>query len=136
MVVADNVLRFERQFGLTIEQHWNAPLAALEGSSLEVSMAVYRVIMEALNNVVKHAQTSRASITISEISGHLRVEIADDGVGCNMSSFTVPELIRQRHLGLVGMYEWADLVEGRLMICPRQPRGTAVILEIPLEANR
>ncbi|MBK8989502.1 MAG: hypothetical protein IPM39_26170 [Chloroflexi bacterium] len=137
MIVSDNVIRFERQFGLTIEQNLQASDAILyQPPPLNVGTAVYGIVMESLNNVVKHAQTKRAWITVSETDECLRVEIADDGVGCNISSFTTPELIRQGHLGLVGMRDRTDLVRGRLTIQPRQPRGTAVILEIPLEDPR
>lgn len=132
MVVSDNVIRFERQFGLIIEQSLHASDAVLyQPPSLDLGTTVYGIIMESLNNVVKHAQTKRAWITIDETDDCLRVEIADDGVGCDIPSYTMPELIRKNHLGLVGMFDRADLVQGRLTICPRKPRGTSVVLEIP-----
>jgi signal transduction histidine kinase len=72
---------------------------------------------------------------LTEANDHLRLEIADDGVGCQEMTLSVPELVRRQHLGLVGMFEWADMTRGNLRMVRRQPRGTAVILEIPLEPN-
>jgi signal transduction histidine kinase len=136
MIVSDIILRFEGQFGLKIELDLNVSYFVRYETPLEIGTAVYRVMTEALNNVVKHAQTNQAWLTISQENGYLRVEIADEGVGCNLSSFTLPELIRKRHLGLVGMAECAHWVQGQLTVESRQPRGTAVILHIPMEAEQ
>lgn len=102
---------------------------------MEVATAVYRVLTEALNNVVKHAQTSHAWLSLTHTPDALRLEVADDGVGCRDMTLSVSELVRRQHLGLVGMFEWADMTQGKLTITHRQPRGTAVILEIPLETS-
>lgn len=135
LVVADVVDRFERQFALKIEQTVEIPAAVRWQASVEVATAVYRVLTEALNNVVKHAQTNHAWLTLTNTPDALRLEVADDGVGCQYMTLSVPELVRRQHLGLVGMFEWADMTQGKLSIIHRQPRGTAVILEIPLETS-
>lgn len=135
-VIRDVVDRFARQFELEIEQKTDIPKHMRWEASIEVSTAVYRVLTESLNNVVKHAQTNHARLNLSCVDGWLRLEVADEGVGCRDMVLSVPELIRRQHLGLVGMFEWADIAGGKLEIAHLQPHGTAVILTIPLEVTQ
>jgi len=118
---------------LKIEQTVEIPAAVRWQASVEVSTAVYRVLTEALNNVVKHAETNYAWLSLRCTDEDLFLEVADNGVGCEELILSVPELVRQQRLGLVSMFEWADMMHGQLYLKPRQPRGTSVILEIPLK---
>jgi len=56
-----------------------------EGVALEVETVVYRVVQEALTNVVRHAGASRASVAVTISSGRLRAIVEDDGVGFHLS---------------------------------------------------
>ena len=49
--------------------------------SKQVEVAAYRIVAEALTNVVRHAQATRAEITVRLDDGHLLVQVCDDGVG-------------------------------------------------------
>lgn len=51
----------------------------------------------------------------------------------NHLSYT--ELLRQGHLGLVGMYEWAQYVNGNLQLLPNEPSGLKVVLQCPLSKS-
>jgi signal transduction histidine kinase len=91
----------------------------------ELETVVYRVVQEALTNVVRHAQASRASVVLAVDAGGIRAEIVDDGVG-----FEVDEG-PPSSLGLAGMVERAALVDGRMAIHSTRGRGTRVVLEVP-----
>ena len=97
--------------------------------SPEQELAIYRVVQEALNNVIKHAQAQRAEVKLI-FEAELRVTISDDGVG-----FSVPDrveaLTELGHFGLIGLRERAELIGGRLTIAS-SPRGTLVELHLPL----
>lgn len=97
---------------------------------------VYKVLLESLTNVVKHAQTQDVCIELDYTDSHVLLSVADNGVGCQLPIYSVSELIRSFHTGIVGMFEWADLVNGSLSIQQNEPRGTVVRLEIPLPRFR
>ena len=92
----------------------------------EIETALYRIVQEALTNIVKHARASRVSIVLSERERAVTVVIDDDGVG-----FT-PERAREEGLGLAGMRERVALVDGRLAIESREGAGTTLRIEVPL----
>ncbi|HEU5098271.1 MAG TPA: histidine kinase, partial [Roseiflexaceae bacterium] len=88
-----------------------------------VEVAAYRIVQEALMNVVRHAQAHTCHIHIALTDG-LQVEILDDGVG-------VPEQY-QPGVGLRSMRERAAELGGSCVIERREPAGTRVIAWLPL----
>lgn len=102
--------------------------------SPEVEITLYRIIQEALTNVVKHAEAERASILL-EIRGASIVTIVED----NGKGFNIKQLSRsptQRNLGLYGMYERAALINGTLTIESEPGRGTTLFVEVPMEGGK
>ncbi len=100
----------------------------------ELATAVCRILTEALHNTVKHAPNAQAKIALSLTQEKLNLTVIDDGPGAGLNGQSVSELIRQHHLGIVGMHEWARLVDGVLHIEAGKPTGTAVRLTCPLPA--
>jgi two-component system, NarL family, sensor histidine kinase DevS len=101
---------------------------ALPGGLLppEHETAIYRIVQEALTNVVKHASAKRVSIIVASSAKTVRAVIEDDGVGFS------PGHVREQALGLVGMRERAQLLDGRLEVESAPGAGTTVVVEIPL----
>jgi two-component system sensor histidine kinase UhpB len=90
-------------------------------------IALYRILQEALSNVVRHARASRASITLQRNVDGVLATIEDDGVG-----FAAEEVGRDRHsLGLFGMQERASYLGGRLEVRSGSG-GTTVEVQIPV----
>ena len=87
--------------------------------------AIYRIVQEALANVVKHAQAGSVSVVVVARAGSVRTIIEDDGAG-----FT-PDAVREGALGLVGIRERATLLAGRLEIQSRPGAGTTILIELP-----
>ena len=87
--------------------------------------AVYRLVQEALNNVLKHSMARRANLTVRVARGMIEIEVSDDGVGFE------PSLVREG-FGLVGMRERAALLGGTLEVDSTRGAGTVVRAEIPL----
>ncbi len=89
----------------------------------EVELSLYRIAQEALNNVVKHAQASRAELTMTFEDAKIQMEIRDNGRG-----FKVPnsptEFAPSGHFGLLGMHERANLLGARLEIESAPGEGT------------
>jgi signal transduction histidine kinase len=92
----------------------------------EVETALYRIIQEALTNIVKHAEASRVSIVLTHRDGVAVVVVEDDGSGFDASS------TRGDGLGLVGMRERVALLGGRLRMESAAGSGTTVRAEVPL----
>ena len=93
----------------------------------EVETAVYRIIQETLTNIVRHAQAKSASILIEKHGDTVRAIVEDDGIG-----FDVNTNQGELHLGLLGMRERAELLNGTLTIESAPEHGTSVFIEIPL----
>jgi signal transduction histidine kinase len=95
----------------------------------ERELALYRIVQEALNNVVKHAQAQHVHVELN-YDDQLTVSIRDDGRG-----FEVPDhvdtLSDQGHFGLIGMRERAELIGAHLRI-HSAPGDTTVELRLPL----
>ena len=89
--------------------------------------ALYRIVQEALTNVVKHASAQRVSITLVHKGATAVVVIEDDGNGFD------PAETRPGALGLVGMQERVALVGGRLTVESTPGGGTTLVAEVPVE---
>lgn len=91
-----------------------------------VETVVYRVVQEALTNVVRHARATRARVDLAVAGGCLRAAVTDDGAGFD------PAAPRRRSLGLAGMGERTALAGGRVDITSAPGAGTTVVLEVPV----
>ena len=100
----------------------------LGGERLEadVETAVYRIVQEALTNVVKHAAAARASIVVTRKPASVLVMIEDDGRGFD------PTVREGGGLGLLGMRERVELLDGSFEVQAEPGQGTSLIVELPL----
>lgn len=131
LVVTEVCRQFETDFGLPIEVE--VDIEKTFRSSEVLATAVYRVLVEALNNVVKHASATRVVVSLYDEAGWLHLVVADDGVGNSLSNLSLSDLIRRQHLGVVGMVEWAKQMKGQLLFEENWPKGTRIRLQMPLE---
>ena len=92
----------------------------------EAESALYRIVQEALTNVVKHASARRVSITLVRKEGFAVVVVEDDGQGFER------EATRAGSLGFVGMRERVELVGGRLTVESARGAGTTIVAEVPV----
>jgi signal transduction histidine kinase len=113
----EEVARLERQApGLSIALH--IPAQGLDRLPAAVEVAAYRIITEAVTNVLRHAHARSCEISVR--SGRdLRLEICDDGVG-------MPEGWRSG-VGITAMRERVAELGGELAVEPGRPRGTRII---------
>jgi len=95
---------------------------------------VYRIVQEALTNVLKHAQASRVSVLLTRDARGLSLVIEDNGRG-----FQVPIAAQAtdttKSMGLVGIHERAELASGSAQVESEPGRGTSVYVRIPLPAE-
>jgi signal transduction histidine kinase len=96
--------------------------------------ALFRVVQEALTNVLRHAGARRVSLVLQRSAGQAVAVVEDDGVGFDAESETAPAGGGGR-LGLLGMRERVALVGGTLTVESAPGRGTTVIARVPLPAG-
>jgi signal transduction histidine kinase len=87
----------------------------------EVETAVYRIIQEALANVVRHSGATAARVALRRENGALTAEVIDNGVG-----FDLAQALARGRLGLLGMRERAELLGGKLEVAGAPGAGAAV----------
>ncbi len=92
-----------------------------------MEITLYRVVQEALTNIVKHARAGHVSVILTRRNGTATAVVEDDGRGFDVAAPN-PET-----LGLAGMRERLALVEGRLQVESRPGHGTTIVAEVPLE---
>lgn len=93
-----------------------------------VATAAYRIVQEALTNVLRHAQANQVKVTLKGGPGKLTLTVTDNGRGFN------PQKVGESEsLGLAGMQERASLLGGRFRIQSQAGKGTKVWVELPLD---
>ena len=96
--------------------------------SADVETAIYRIVLEALTNVARHAKARRVSVIVSrQDDGFASVAVEDDGSG-----FDPEAAAASGRLGIIGMQERAMLAGGKLEIESRPGSGTTVLARFPI----
>ena len=90
--------------------------------------ALYRVVQEALNNVIKHARANTVDVSIVEADDRIDVRIADDGVG-------IGDRRESSGFGLAGMHERIDLMGGSIVIRAPEGGGTEICASVPVTSD-
>jgi len=103
--------------------HWRGipqPLPA------DIDLAAFRIIQEAVTNVVRHAGTDHCQVSIDQQDGQLSIEVTDSGCGGTADG---------TGYGIVGMRERAALLGGDFSAGPRPGGGFRVITRLPVPAR-
>jgi two-component sensor histidine kinase len=99
--------------------------------SPEVELALYRMAQEALSNVARHAQASRASLNLAFKREAVALMISDDGRGFQVLA-SPTELAPGGHFGLLSLHERTELIAARLNIQSSPGQGMRVVVRLPL----
>jgi signal transduction histidine kinase len=102
----------------------------------ELESTVYRIVQEALTNVSRHAEATKAIVRVAESNGVLRASVTDDGKGMPGAERLGPRGDGlEGGFGMGGMRERAELIGGELEFAPAPGRGTIVRLSVPLASR-
>lgn len=110
-----------RATGLTVELSVHGPVRTLHPA---VELTAFRVVQEALTNVMKHAGEAAVTVDLRYAHDQLQVDVTDDGHGAAANSSPGGH-------GLIGMHERVGLVGGRLSAGPRPGGGFSVSASLP-----
>ncbi len=91
-----------------------------------VETDLYRVVQEAMTNVVRHARATRVDVLVERRGDRVMVMVEDDGIG-----FEPDQAQRGDHFGLLGLRERAEALGGTLTLESAPGAGTTVVVEVP-----
>lgn len=109
-----------RDAGVRVDLRWSGPRPNLPP---DLDLSAYRIVQEAVTNVVRHADTDHCRVTIAHDAGELTLDIVDDGRGGTSDG---------GGYGLVGMRERVGLLHGEFTAGPRPEGGFRVTARLPL----
>ncbi len=112
---------FQKRTGISGE-YTSAVKTAVNG---EIATAIFRILQEALTNIIRHANATRVEVRLKEEAGCLILEIEDNGEG-----FSEDNLHDEHSLGLLGMKERAYSFGGTLDITSTKGAGTKVVVSV------
>jgi two-component system, NarL family, sensor histidine kinase UhpB len=96
----------------------------------EVASHAYRIIQEALTNVIRHSKATRVDVNVRRLQKFIILAVSDNGIG-----FIPQTLSGLRSLGLVGMRERALAMGGKLMIHGEPGEGSSITVTIPVTTS-
>lgn len=117
--IGDHARSFTSQSGIPV--HVNLPSVVIDPDK---ESQLFAIVVEALNNVRRHAKARHASIELAVTPKTLTLRISDDGSGYRLAGDGT-------HFGIIGMRERAHSLGGTFSIRADLPQGTAIIVKIP-----
>ena len=114
---------FEERYHISCEFDYN--ISDMEMNPQQ-SLALFRILQEAMNNIVKHAKATLVKIQFQNSNKKVVLQITDNGVGFDKNNSG-----REDSYGMIGMKERAILLEGELTVTSAIDQGTKVRVEIP-----
>lgn len=120
--------QIEQRSGLRCSCQIDGPVLGLELGA-ERSTMLFRIVQEALTNVVRHAEASRVTLAAQLVDGALLLNITDNGKGIDTE-----RLLNRESWGILGMHERSRHFAGELKISGQPGQGTTLLLRLPLES--
>lgn len=112
--------------------------ATIDDTSLSTPLApnlkivCFRILQEALTNIMKYAQATMVEVTLLETGAELHITIQDDGIGFDVDS-AMEKATSGESMGLLSMEERASSIGGKLVITSELSRGTLIAGQFPLD---
>lgn len=93
----------------------------------KVESHLYRMLQEVCENVIKHAHARTLKITARLLREKVELQVEDDGIGFDAgSNLKLDSILKDKHFGLAGLYERANLIGAQVNISSQPGKGTRV----------
>ena len=126
---------FTNRYGITVERDLDADATMFSNAA---ASALFRIVQEALTNVVRHAEASLVQLTLKVNEPDCVLRIADDGIGATGDpadrSDTQHDALREKSFGLLGIRERARMLDGTVSIDTAPGKGFAMTITFALHA--
>ena len=129
--LSNYVEKWSEHSGITTDFHSHG--LQKQRLSPPIETAVYRIVQEALNNILKHARAERVSVILELRNHQLLAIVEDDGNGFDVEAVKFAS-VEGSGLGIMGMQERVASLDGNLEIESRPTRGTTLVTRIPAYA--
>lgn len=93
----------------------------------ETEISIYRIVLELINNIVKHAQATKVTVQLIRYPDSINLSVEDNGRGFNFQH----ELFAQKGIGLGNVLSRVDYLKGTINADTSPGRGTTIIIDIP-----
>jgi signal transduction histidine kinase/ligand-binding sensor domain-containing protein len=100
----------------------------------ELEITAFRVVQEAVTNVIRHAGAKKATVTVHQRDGRLDLIVTDEGRGFNVGD-TMEKATAGKALGLLGMQERVSMLGGQVAIESAPGEGTVIRASMPVEVE-
>ncbi len=122
---------YSHQYGLPVDIDFSG--LSRERFRPEVEIALYRILQEALTNIVKHALASQVRVSLKKVRGQLRLSVTDNGIGFEIAALQTAAA--GTCLGIHGMRERVAILDGAFSVQSAPGAGTTITAEVPLKAK-
>jgi signal transduction histidine kinase len=116
---------FESRTKIECQAHLDVEFLELDRN---LSIALYRIVQEALTNIVKHAQATRVEVLLSMSEETLLLSVTDNGKGISLDSET-----HTGALGIIGLRERVRSLNGKFIITGKPGKGTRMLVTVPVK---
>ena len=120
------VRTFQKRSGVAVELVTSVIDERLEA---DLETLVYRLVQEALTNVVKHARTASARVSLTADGSHVSLSVADRGAGFDVARAL--QAVDDAGFGLRGMRDRVQFFGGRFTLRSEPGEGTTIVAEVP-----
>lgn len=124
MALGQFIQEFSRQYNIQVD--FEAVGMRDKRLPIEIETPLFRIVQEALTNVVIHAQATRVDVLLNRMDKRVSAMVEDNGVG-----FVTASTVTEEQLGLFGMRERVEMLGGTFMIESSPGKGTTVKAEVP-----
>ena len=123
--VEEMLRHYDRESGCRFTFHSEGDFSQLGN---ELAISAYRIVQEALSNVIKHAGATHAQValSLSEVDHTLTIEVADNGAGFDVGTSSAG-------IGIIGMRERVHALGGSIAFESSDTDGTVVSITLPLD---
>lgn len=120
--------KIQERYPLSIKVDFTGAEPILDDSA---KIAIFRIVQEALNNIIKHSEAKNVQIDLKFEEKNMHLKVIDDGCGFDLEHFKQVQSSNRPALGLAGMQERAVLLGGSVQIQSKPGQGTLIEALIP-----
>lgn len=119
---------FQNRSGLTFDAHLDESLPVLPE---DIQIALFRIFQELLTNIIRHSRAKHITVSLNRNERNLVLLVHDDGIG--IKSYDISSKVS---LGIIGMRERVQYLEGSFEVNGNEEAGTTVMIEIPFHEKQ
>jgi PAS domain S-box-containing protein len=116
--------KFENQSGIRYSFNYKPAEFKID---TQLSLAIYRILLESLTNIIRHSQATFSEVSLNLIDSRVELVIKDNGKGIEKEKIN-----SLTSMGIMGMKERVRLVNGKILIAGKKGSGTTIKVSIPV----